>query len=67
MLTRPNDSQVTVPAKCRTCGCDLTVHVDRWNPELRLKQLMACPVCAHRQEDVFMGRVVRVTRRWTQS
>ena len=57
------DDPVTLPIDCKHCGATLTVHMDRWHADARLRQHYLCPVCGKRDEGTFEGRVVRVIRR----
>jgi hypothetical protein len=60
----PNDAPVTQPAQCPKCGAALTIQMDRFHPDARLRQRYACPACASQLEGIFGGRVIRVVRRW---
>ena len=59
-----DDPQIMLPAYCRHCRATLTIHMDRWNPDVRHRQHFTCPACIKRDEGTFSGRIVRVTRRW---
>ena len=42
----------------------MTVHLDRYHPDARMRQMYVCPACNVRREGTFPGRVLQVIRRW---